>query len=230
MARAIRPVEKSIPESFEGEMRVYGLSSETELRGLNHPPFHKPGISGRDVALGALAGAISGLVACWVMVQFQKGWSKAEEAAQQRNSNSRNLHENNVPEHRAVQPEGEQQEQPDDATIKTAEAISEGLFGHRLSREEKKVAGPVVHYAFGTLTGALYGVAAEVAPATRAGFGTAFGTAVFIGADEIAVPALGLSPSTKGVPLSKHIYGWVSHLVYGVTTEAVRRPVRRALM
>jgi putative membrane protein len=231
MARAIRPADRFIPESIEGEMRSYGLSSEAELRESYEPPYwdeglYRPEINGRDVAKGALAGAIAGLVASWVMVAFQKAWAKAEEAAKQRGAHSRNLHEHGVPEHRAIHPEGEEEKQPDDATIKTAEMISEGLFGHRLSREEKKVAGPAVHYAFGAVAGALYGAAAEAAPGARAGFGAAFGAVVFVGADEIAVPALGLSPSVNGVPLSKHLYAFASHLVYGVATEAVRRPVR----
>jgi putative membrane protein len=233
MARAIRPAERPIPESIEGEMRSYGLNTEAEIHEVFQPPYwdegmYRPEVNGRDVAKGALAGAISGLVACWVMVQFQKAWSKAEEAAQRRRAGSRNLDEHGVPEHRAIHPEGEQDKQPDDATVKTAEVISEALFGHRLSREEKQIAGPAVHYAFGAIMGALYGATVETTPAARAGFGTAFGAVVFVGADEIGVPAMGLSPKVD-VALSKHFYGFASHLVYGVATEAVRRPVRRAL-
>jgi uncharacterized membrane protein YagU involved in acid resistance len=230
MARAIRPADKFIPESIEGEMRSYGLNSEADPRESYEPPYwdegmYRPQLNGRDVGKGALAGAIAGLVASWVMVAFQKAWSKAEEAAQRRSAHSKNLHEHGVPEHRAVSPQDDQQNQPDDATIKTAEMISEGIFGHRLSREEKKVAGPAVHYAFGAVMGALYGAGVEAAPVARAGFGSAFGAVVFVGADEIAIPALGLSPNVHA-PLSKHLYGFASHLVYGLATEAVRRPVR----
>jgi putative membrane protein len=233
MARPIRPAERSIPESIEGEMRSYGLSTEAELQEVFQPPFwdegmYRPEVNGRDVAKGALAGAIAGLVAGWVMVEFQKAWAKLEKTAQQRSAHSKNLDEHGVPEHRAIHPEGEQDKQPDDATVKTAEAISEGLFGHRLSRDEKKIAGPAVHYAFGAIMGALYGATVEATPAARAGFGTAFGAVVFVGADEIGVPAMGLSPKVD-VALSKHLYGFASHLVYGVATEAVRRPVRAAM-
>ncbi|MCU1309071.1 MAG: hypothetical protein JWO20_196 [Candidatus Angelobacter sp.] len=233
MAHAIRPAERSIPESIEGEMRSYGLRTESEIQEVFQPPYwdegmYRPEVNGRNVAKGALAGAIAGLVASWVMVEFQKAWSKAEEAAQRRSGHSRNLDEHGVPEHRAIHPEGEHEKQPDDATVKTAEAISEGLFGHRLSPEEKRIAGPAVHYAFGAIVGALYGATVETAPAARAGFGTAFGAVVFVGADEIGVPAMGLSPKVD-VPLSKHLYGFASHLVYGVATEAVRRPVRATM-
>jgi uncharacterized membrane protein YagU involved in acid resistance len=160
------------------------------------------------------------------MVEFQSAWAKIAEGLQQRRAESKNLHEHGVPEHRAVNPEGDQQEQPDDASIRTAEMISEKVFRRRLSRDEKKIAGPAVHYAFGVAMGALYGAAAETSPVATAGFGTAFGAAVFVAADEIAVPALGLSPNVKEAPLSKHVYGFASHLVFGAATEAARRPVR----
>jgi putative membrane protein len=230
MAREIHSTERSFPEGFESEMRSYGLTKEPELRGLHHEPFHEKGvyppqINGRDIAKGAIAGAIGGLIASWAMVKFQDAWAKVAEAAHQRTAESKNLREHGVPEHRAVNPEGDQQKQPDDATVKTAEIISERLFRRQLSRDEKKIAGPAVHYAFGIAVGALYGAAAEAVPAATAGFGTAFGAAVFVAADEIAVPALGLSPNVK-TPLSKHVYGFASHLVFGVATEAARKPVR----
>jgi uncharacterized membrane protein YagU involved in acid resistance len=52
---------------------------------------------------------------------------------------------------------------------------------------------------------------------------------VWLLADELAVPAAGLSKSPKEFPLTTHIYALASHLVYGWITETVRRAVRRAL-
>ncbi|MCU1285069.1 MAG: hypothetical protein JWO13_1419 [Acidobacteriales bacterium] len=230
MARAVHPAKSKTPEGIEGEMRSFGR--EQAIHEVHRPPFeeegvYEPGANVREVAKGAVAGAIAGLAAGWVMVEFQKIWSKVEKAAGQRDSESKNLEEHGVPEHRAKNLD-EQHDQPDDATIKTAEAIT-GLFGHRLTREEKKIAGPAVHYAFAVGSGVMYGAAAELAPQASSGFGSAFGAALFLVADEIAVPAFGLSPNVQGVPLSKHVYGFASHLVYGVATEALRRPIRKAL-
>jgi putative membrane protein len=59
--------------------------------------------------------------------------------------------------------------------------------------------------------------------------GLPFGAAVWVIADEAVVPALGLSKSGKDYPLSTHVYAIASHLVFGLTTELVRRNVRRAL-
>lgn len=60
------------------------------------------------------------------------------------------------------------------------------VTGHRLSREQKKKAGPVVHYGFGTAVGGLYGLAYEFAPRSVKGLhpGSGYGTALFVGADE----------------------------------------------
>lgn len=50
-----------------------------------------------------------------------------------------------------------------------------------------------LHYAFGAATGAAYGAAAEVLPSLTAGAGFPFGGAVWLAADEVVTPALGLS-------------------------------------
>lgn len=44
-----------------------------------------------------------------------------------------------------------------------------------MTKREKRVAGPSVHYALGASMGGIYGVAAELAPSVRAGAGVPFG-------------------------------------------------------
>jgi uncharacterized membrane protein YagU involved in acid resistance len=144
------------------------------------------------------------------MNQFQALWSKASEQLQDKSKQEQ--------QQSASQPESE------DATMKTADRLTRNLFDRRLTKEQKKKAGSVVHYVFGSAMGAFYGLAAELFPnvATR-GFGTGFGAALFTVADEIAVPALGLSGKPTESPLSSHAYALASHLVYGATAEGVRR-------
>jgi uncharacterized membrane protein YagU involved in acid resistance len=114
--------------------------------------------------------------------------------------------------------------------MKTADALVGAVTGGRhLSWEEKKIGGPIVHYAFGTLMGGLYGAAAEYSRVARLGNGTLFGTALFTGADMIAVPALNLSSSSGEAPVSSLATPYAAHLVYGATTEFVRRLVRGVL-
>ncbi|MCA1594417.1 MAG: DUF1440 domain-containing protein [Acidobacteria bacterium] len=81
----------------------------------------------------------------------------------------------------------------------------------------------------GATSGALYGALAEAIPEVKAGVGVPFGAAVWLIADEGIVPAAGLSKSPTEYPLSIHAYAFASHLVFGLTTELVRRIVRDAL-
>lgn len=75
-------------------------------------------------------------------------------------------------------------------------------------------------------SGALYGAAVEVEPRLRAASGVPFGLAVWALADEGVVPALGLKRSLRDASPQLHAYSLLSHIVYGATTELVRRSLR----
>lgn len=124
---------------------------------------------------------------------------------------------------------GSHPEPQDDTTVRAASAVSEGLFDHKLTQSEKKIAGPAVHYILGTCVGGLYGAAAERAPKVTAWTGLPFGAAFWLVVDEGAVPLLGLSEGPMAYPLSTHAYALSSHFVFGLTAEVVRRAVRSAL-
>lgn len=102
-------------------------------------------------------------------------------------------------------------------------------MGKHLSKEEKKTGGPLVHYLFGSITGGIYGGVAEYSRSSRIGAGTVFGSALFLAADELMVPALGLSKPPTQQPASSQVNHWAGHLVYGATVELVRRGLRRIL-
>jgi putative membrane protein len=163
---------------------------------------------------GLAAGVAGGLVASWVMEEFQALWGKVAESLEASGGGGGSKG-------------GGGEQEP--ATVKAAEAVSENVFGHELTEGEKDVAGPAVHYAMGAGSAAVYGVLAEFAPEVTAGAGLPFGAAVWLLADEAAVPALGLSKGPTEYPLSKHAYSLASHFVYGLTTEFVRRGVRGLL-
>ena len=129
---------------------------------------------------------------------------------------------------RELQEQGQDEEQ-DDAPERLANAISVGVFDHELTKREKDVAGTAFHYAMGTTSGALYGALAEIIPEVKAGAGLPYGAVVWLTVDEGLVPAAGLSKLPTEYPLSIHAYALTSHLVYGLTTELVRRAVRNAL-
>jgi putative membrane protein len=167
---------------------------------------------------GAIAGATGGLLASWVMNSFIAGPGHRLQQSMQSDEQNR--------EEQKANSEAPKQ----DATMKAADAIvSTTTGGQHLSWEDQEKAGPVVHYAFGALMGAFYGALAEYWPGARAGFGTTFGSLLFTGADLIAVPALRFGPSPTEQPKSKLVSPFSAHLVYGATTELVRRLIRRAL-
>lgn len=176
---------------------------------------------------GLAAGLIGGLVASWVTDEFQAVWFRASEAIQHSKRNGASKSSSSQKEAQQSQDADEEQEP---ATIKAAEAISENIFGHGLRENEKKLAGDVVHYAVGSASGAVYGAAAEFAPEVTGGAGIPFGTAVWLVVDEGAVPLLGLSKGPTEYPLSTHIYALASHFVFGLTTEVVRRALRRTIL
>ena len=182
-----------------------------------------------NVYKGVAAGVAGGLVASFVMNQFQAALGKLMEN-QERSHGAQSLQQGS-PEHGIGRELAERgvDEPDDDAAARTGNAVSELVFEHHLTKSEKETAGAVAHYAMGVASGAIYGAVAEVIPLTTVGEGLPFGAAVWVIADEGVVPALGLSRKPTDYPASIHAYSFASHLVYGLTTELVRRAVRKAL-
>lgn len=182
-----------------------------------------------DALKGLAAGLVAGLIASAVMNQVQALWTRlteGEERSHGAQSMQRGSPYSGVG--GELRAEGKDDEQ-DDAPMRLANAISVAVFDRELTKSQKDTAGTALHYAYGVSMAGLYGAAAEFAPAITAGAGLPYGVGVWIVADEGVVPALGLSKSPKEYPLSVHAYALVSHSVYGLTTELVRRAIRTAL-
>jgi len=163
----------------------------------------------RSAWKGIVAGLAGGLAGAYVMNQFQKGWSKAE----QKLSGNGHSRSSNKP----------------DATMLTANKLARPFLRRELTREEQKKASPIVHYAFAAAVGTGYGAAAEYKPLVRKFAGVPFGAALFAGADELAVPLFKLSKHPKEYPLSSHLYGLASHVAYGSYDRSCSTRVRAAL-
>jgi hypothetical protein len=176
-----------------------------------------------EVLKGLAAGTIGGIVASWVMEEFQDAWIKVSKRVQQSEADESSSANNAEQSQSAI-------EDQEPATVKAAEMISEKIFGHQLAKDEKEMAGDAVHYAVGAASGAVYGVAAELAPEVTVGAGLPFGTAVWLVVDEAAVPLFGLAKGPAEYPLSTHVYALVSHFVYGISTEVVRHALRQTIL
>lgn len=113
------------------------------------------------------------------------------------------------------------------ATEKTASDLSEMVTGRPLNERGKRMAGPILHHAFGAAVGALYGAAAARAPKLAAGGGLPYGVLVWMAAAEAGLPVAGLSRKPAEYPFARHAASLASHVAFGATLEAVRRMMTR---
>lgn len=195
----------------------------------NQSGGRRDGDRGGDALKGLAAGVVGGFVGAAVMNQFQALLGKVM-AGEERSHGAQSLQQGSPPRGvgRELRALGKDEED-DDAAERLANAVSVGVSGRELPERAKEAAGVALHYAMGATSGAIYGALAEVVPQVTAGAGLPFGAGVWLVADEGVVPAAGLSKSAAEYPPAIHAYAFASHLVYGLTTELVRRAVRSAL-
>ena len=104
-------------------------------------------------------------------------------------------------------------------------ATAEAIVGEVPPRQHERTAMQV-ESAFGIACSALYGAAVEYVPSVTAGFGSLYGAVLFTGASEIVLPAIRFVPSPADRTPVQHLGGLAGNVVYGLTTEAVRRLMR----
>ena len=176
---------------------------------------HRPDRRGDGLATEVIAGMIGGLVASFAMEQFQRAVGKwvSDDAGGEPGGGGQ--------QHRSPQSEP--------ATYKAADLVSKATIGHKVPRQYKPAAGAAVHYAFGGSVGAIYGATAVRNPDVTAWGGVPFGAAVWLIADEMGMPLTGLSKPPTEYPLKDHASTFAAHLIFGATTEGVRRLIIRTL-
>lgn len=179
-----------------------------------------------SVLRGIATGITAGIAATLIMDQFQNLAAASQKAADKH----KKLADHESPwqiAHEQALKEQKQAEQEDSTEI-VARKVAEAIGAH-LPKDEKKKAGRAVHYTFGTLMGVVYAVSAELLPEATIGAGTAFGTLLFLAADEVAVPAFQLSPAPTDTPAFDHLQHWAAHVVYGGSLEIVRNLITRLM-
>ena len=183
----------------------------------------------KSMVKGLASGLVGGLAASWVMNQVQSRLSSAFEDTNK--PHGAQSTQDGSPRHGVASElrKRDLDDEDDNAAERTANFVAEKVFDHELSESGKEAGGELAHYLFGATTGAIYGAASELMPRAAVAAGLPFGAAVWLIADEIVVPALGLSKPANEYPVSKHAIALSSHLVYGLTTDFLRRLTRRAL-
>jgi hypothetical protein len=161
-----------------------------------------------------LAGALGGGAGTWAMNYAQRWWTRAMGDAPQSAAGKHDARE------------WQEREEGRNANELAAQLLAGPLLGRRLTRDELAIAAMLVHYGFGAAVGALYGAWVERSGRDRFRSGLGIGTALWVGADEIAMPLLGLSQPTTRRPVEMHMQSFAAHVVYGVVAERVRSGVR----
>jgi uncharacterized membrane protein YagU involved in acid resistance len=179
-----------------------------------------------SILRGVVTGLAAGIAATLIMDQFQKLSAASQTAVEKQIKLAKGESPEQI-EHEQEQAR-EQAAQQEGSTEIVARKVAE-VTGNTLDKQQKKTAGQAVHYTFGTLMGLLYGVSAELLPEVTTGAGTAFGTLLFLAADEVAVPAFQLSPAPAETSTTDHLQHWAAHVVYGGSLELMRSLIARAL-
>jgi hypothetical protein len=158
---------------------------------------------------GLVAGAIGGVAGTLAMNYAQRLWSVAMDEPPPQSAAG--MHDAR---------DWQERQEGQNSNEMAAQAVA-SLVGRHLSERELALAAPMVHFSFGAAVGAVYGVYAEWR-GNRRRTGLGLGTMLWLVADEIAMPVLGLSRSTLERPAEKHLQSLAAHFVYGVVTEHVR--------
>lgn len=173
----------------------------------------------RDAVLwkGVVAGLAAGAVATGVMTLFQLGWARAKKKIEQNHQQKQ------------TKQSAEQSQEDESSTVKVADKVTQTVLNRSLKSSEKECASYIVHFAFGTLMGGLYGISSEYLPIAKLGFGLFHGLVLWGIADASLLPALNLSTPVSQRSAGEISYEVLAHAVYGASSEAARRLIRRGL-
>ncbi len=169
-------------------------------------------------AKDAIAGAVGGLAGTLAMNYAQRLWTLAADRGAP--SSAAGPHDAR---------DWQERSEDQNSNEMAAQALARATINRRLSDRELSILAPAIHFSFGAAAGAIYHGAYLHPVSHDRRSGTLFGSALWLVADEIAMPVLGLSRSTLQRPVEMHCQSFVAHLVYGVVAERVRRLTRHAL-
>src|SRR5262245_11192041 len=147
---------------------------------------------------GAIAGAMAGIAGTLAMDYAQRLWTRAADSR--------------VPNSAARKHDARDwQEHSEDQTANelAAQAIATRTIHRPFTRPELSVAAAIMHFGFGAAVGALYGAHVDAHPDERHS-GVQLGLALWLSADEIAMPLLRLSRPTTWRPAEMHLQSLVS--------------------
>lgn len=125
---------------------------------------------------------------------------------------------------------GRKHEEGESATAALGRIAYQAVKDRKPDPETKNKLSEAVHWAYGVKLGAAYGfLRGRTGKGDLLG-GLAFGAALWLIGDEIAVPLLGLAEGPKAYPVELHTQALGAHLVYGVVTAGTTQLVERVIL
>lgn len=112
------------------------------------------------------------------------------------------------------------------APAQVGKRLVEGLFGTKLAPRRARLVNNVMHWTYGILNGAQYGIVAGSLPAPRIRYGIAFGATVWAG-DYVILPAAKLYKPIWEYDVKTLVDDLSAHLVYGLATATALRLLSR---
>jgi putative membrane protein len=116
--------------------------------------------------------------------------------------------------------------------IPPAVAVSrllEFMSGNPLLPEKMTLAVQSFHWSFSIGAAAIYGAVVEVFPKAQIGWGLGFGMVLLLLTHETTLPFCGFSLPWSQIPLTEHLSEILTHALYGVSVELIRRTARPCL-
>lgn len=103
---------------------------------------------------------------------------------------------------------------PDDPRAELVERVAAGVLETDISAETKQTASQAIHWGYGALWGAIFGIVQSSLRIPLLVHGTIFGGLVAAVASTV-VPAMGLAPSPREQPKTMSAMQFVNHLIFG---------------
>ncbi len=162
--------------------------------------------AGDGILGGLIRGALAGAAGVWALHEVDK-YLVARESMATRQAT------------KAVRPGG-----LDPAHVLAARATK--AMGAELAHPEDNSVGLAVKYAMGIVPAAILGALRDRLGWLTAGRGFAFGVTTWAIEDEWATARVGAAASPNKYPWQAHGRGFVGHVVYGLTVDAVLRVLK----
>lgn len=180
----------------------------------------------QDFTVGLVGGAV-GVLAMDLFRQYVSPRIMPEDNGQGANGNTRGGQSGSERHQASLSLVGQHHQPDESATAALGRMAYHAVADRNPDKATKSELSNLVHWSYGILHGGLYGA---VRPAVAGGDllgGALFGAGLWLLADELAVPLLGLQDGPDAAPPTTHLNRLALHLAYGMATAATTQLLKK---